>query len=177
MDIQRSFFRVGLLLTCISFQPSSLEDTRDNDDVEDVVVVAVVLSSFTDSCGHFGSPILRTLGRTFTLFRLVPLLESIGGIATPNAFFLMRSASSSSQTLMHQDSAQVTHERAKRFLSPRRILSSMVEGMDGDREKGSGDGVGHAVLLLLLVSTSSICIRMDIPRRKVAEEEDVAIPP
>lgn len=39
---------------------------------------------------------------------------------------------------------------------------------DADREKGSGDGG-----LVLLESTSSICILMDIPRENLDEEEEV----
>jgi hypothetical protein len=45
-------------------------------------------------------------------------------------------------------------------------------GIDADREKGNGDGG-----LVLLESTSSICILMDIPRENLDDDEEEEVPP
>ena len=94
-----------------------------------------------------GSPIRRTWGRTFFLLRTTfPETDS------PLDILRVLSASSSSHNLMHHDSAQDIQDRAMRFLSPRRTLSSMVETdieVEKEEKDDALDNDGPLMLLLL----------------------------
>mmetsp|Transcript_7360 Transcript_7360/g.16679 ORF Transcript_7360/g.16679 Transcript_7360/m.16679 type:complete len:289 (-) Transcript_7360:1752-2618(-) len=151
-DIQRVLLPLEFFSACIGFQTFlgifDFLELLDNESFS---------FFFTIGC-----PILLTIGRTFTLLLL---FES--GIAKPSALLAARSASSSSHSLMHQDSAQDIHVRATRFLRPRRTLSSMVD-MDAERENDESEDAVEAAGCGL-VEPSSISIRMESPW---GEDED-----
>ena len=135
--IHRSLLRVRLelLSTLIGFHTflGGLTDLARG--LRDSTFLIDSFFFFFDASG--GSPILRTTGLTFILFRL---FESLSTAGLPADIRLALSASSSSHSLIHQDSAQDIHDLAIRFLIPRRILLSTMD-MDVEREKDETDDV------------------------------------